>query len=119
MKRLSALLPIALLLSACGSLHFGPAEPQAPAAPARPAAPALASDGTPRVALDGVEIERVAFRPGVSSVTVEKLARRAQCTGGVGAGLVTPSGPVEVYRMACDNGRVFMARCELRQCKPM
>jgi hypothetical protein len=24
-----------------------------------------------------------------------------------------------VYRMACEDGRVFLARCELRQCKPM
>jgi hypothetical protein len=26
---------------------------------------------------------------------------------------------VEVYRMVCDSGKVFMARCELRQCKAM
>jgi hypothetical protein len=55
----------------------------------------------------------------VSSVTVEKIARRGQCTGGQGAGLVTDPGPVEVYRMQCDNGKVFMARCELRQCRQM
>jgi hypothetical protein len=61
----------------------------------------------------------VEFRVGVSSVTVEQLARQQACVGGVGAGLLTAPGPVEVYRMACDNGKIFMARCELRQCKPM
>jgi hypothetical protein len=65
------------------------------------------------------QIERVPFRLGVSSATVEKLARQQACSGGPGAGLVTETGPVEVYRMQCDNGKVFMARCELRQCKQM
>ncbi len=70
--------------------------------------------------LDGVApIERVPFQAGVSSVTVERMAKQAQCTGGRGASLVTPGGPVEIYRMQCDDGKVFMARCELRQCAPM
>jgi translation initiation factor IF-1 len=47
------------------------------------------------------------------------LARQQACTGGQGAALVTEPGPVEVYRMQCDNGKVFMARCEMRQCRPM
>jgi hypothetical protein len=67
----------------------------------------------------GAPIERVPFRTGVSSATVEKMARQQACSGGLGAGLVTAPGPVEVYRMRCDNGKVFMARCELRQCKKM
>lgn len=67
----------------------------------------------------GVPIEQVPFRTGISSATVEKLARRQACSGGLGAGLVTAPGPVEVYRMRCDNGKAFMARCELRQCKKM
>ena len=75
--------------------------------------------GDVRVAFEGVEIERVPFRTGVSSATVERLAKSASCSGGMGAGLITAPGPVEVYRMACDNGKVFLARCELRQCKPM
>lgn len=75
--------------------------------------------GDMRVAFDGVEIERIPFRTGVSSAVVERLARDASCLGGMGAGLITPPGPVEVYRMACSNGKVFLARCELRQCKPM
>jgi hypothetical protein len=67
----------------------------------------------------GAPIERVAFRPGVSSVTVEKLGKQRACASNEGAGLVTEAGPVEVYRMACDSGKVFLARCELRQCKAM
>jgi len=43
--------------------------------------------------------------------------------GGQGAGLMTEAGPVEVYRMRCESGamqgRVFTARCELRQCVKM
>jgi hypothetical protein len=66
-----------------------------------------------------VEVEKVAFRSGVSSASVERLAKQHDCTGSAGAGLLTVKGPVEVYRMQCDNGRVFMARCELRQCRPM
>lgn len=64
-------------------------------------------------------LQKVAFRPGVSSTSVERLAKRANCTGGTGAGLITEKGPVEVYRMQCENGRIFMAQCELRQCRPM
>ena len=69
--------------------------------------------------IDGVPVEKVEFRPGVSSATVERLANAEECRGGRGAGLVTERGPVEIYRMSCSNGKVFMARCELRQCKPM
>ena len=69
--------------------------------------------------IDGVPVEKVEFRPGISSATVERLANAEECRGGRGAGLVTERGPVEIYRMSCSNGKVFMARCELRQCKPM
>ncbi|WP_229751102.1 DUF2846 domain-containing protein [Undibacterium terreum] len=65
------------------------------------------------------EVERIAFRAGVSSATVEKLAKQNSCVGEHGAGLLTPPGPVEVYRVSCDQGAPFMARCELRQCKAM
>jgi hypothetical protein len=119
MKR--ALLPVsvlaAVLLGGCTLFksRMEPASASAPAA-ARPAAPALVDpNGTP--------IERVPFRTGVSSSTVEKMAKRQGCTGGQGAGLVTQAGPVEVYRMQCEDGamrgKVFMARCELRQCVKM
>ena len=68
-------------------------------------------------------IEMIPFRTGVSSATVEKLARQQGCTGGQGAALITQPGPTEVYRMRCEDGpmrgKVFMARCELRQCRAM
>ncbi len=71
------------------------------------------------VAEDQTEIEKVAFRAGVSSATVEKLAKQNSCAGDHGAGLLTPPGPIEVYRVSCDQSVAFMARCELRQCKAM
>ena len=66
-----------------------------------------------------VTIQTVDFRPGTSSATVERLAKRFGCTGSTGAGLITDKGPLEIYRMKCDNGTTFMAQCELRQCRPM
>ena len=66
-----------------------------------------------------VLVQTVDFRSGTSSATVERLAKRFGCTGTQGAGLVAEKGPVEVYRMRCENGTTFMARCELRQCRPM
>lgn len=114
------LLSGALLLSACSSWRNGLAgSAPAPAAAPAPAPLAYASDGSVRVGIDGVEIEKVPFRAGVSSATVERMARKAGCVGKVGAGLVSEAGPVEVYRLACDDGKVFLARCELRQCQPM
>ncbi|MES2153438.1 MAG: hypothetical protein V4508_26975 [Pseudomonadota bacterium] len=110
MKRLLVVGCCALVLSACSM--FKRSEPPVAAAPAKPAPTQL-------VDADGVPIETIEFRAGVSTVTVEKLARQHDCTGGAGAGLVTEPGPVEVYRMICENGKVFKARCELRQCKPM
>lgn len=122
MKRLPVRLPVVvaclLALSACSSLGWqGKPEP-APVA-ARPAAPLVDSSGRPLLMVDGVAIERVEFKAGVSSVTVEKMGRAAGCSGGMGAGLMTPPGPVEVYRMVCEEGKTFQARCELRQCKAM
>jgi len=110
MKR--ALLLVAVLLGGC-TLFKSKTEPSlAPPASARPAAPALVDpNGTP--------IERVPFRTGVSSATVEKLGKQQGCASAQGAGLVTEAGPVEVYRMRCEDGKVFMARCELRQCVRM
>jgi len=66
-----------------------------------------------------VTIEMLPFRPGVSSATVERLGKRFGCAGTQGAGLITDKGPVEVYRMKCENGTTFLAQCELRQCRPM
>ncbi|RJF98118.1 hypothetical protein D3871_06015 [Noviherbaspirillum saxi] len=126
MKRL---LPIAVLtatlLTACASL---PGYSDTSAVASSPA-PAMASHkqsaNSPRNAIQiqdgagGVTVQTVEFQPGVSSASVERLARRFGCTGSNGAGLVTEKGPVEVYRMRCDNGTTFIAQCELRQCRPM
>lgn len=112
MKRALVLMPLAALLGGCAWFHKpAPTPPAAMASvPARPAGP---------VDADGTSIQKLPFRLGVSSNTVEKLARQQACTGGQGAALVTEPGPVEVYRLQCDNGKVFMARCEMRQCRPM
>jgi hypothetical protein len=120
MKRVAVLLAGALALSACSNFpSYIASRDGAPPAPVRRSAPALGADGQPLLMVDGVAIERVPFRSGVSSATVEKMALQRQCKGGLGAGLVSEKGPVEVYRMACDNGQVFMARCEMRQCAPL
>jgi hypothetical protein len=121
MKRLSAsmlclALPPLLSLSGCAGIHS--LMPADPAARTQASAPARAPEPGLRTA-DGAPIEKLPFRTGVSSATVERMARDQACTGGLGAGLVTPPGPVEVYRMQCDNGKTYMARCELRQCKQM
>jgi hypothetical protein len=67
----------------------------------------------------GNQIEVIPFRAGVSSTTVERMAKAAGCNGGKGAGLLTPQGPVEVYKMQCENGSSYKARCEMRQCVAM
>jgi hypothetical protein len=112
MKRLSAVMFLAALLGGCSHFHQG--TPPTPATVA--AGPAQASGP---VDANGTPIQKLPFRLGISSNTVENLARQQACTGGQGAGLDTEPGPVEVYRMQCDNGKVFMARCELRQCRRM
>ncbi|HEY8606272.1 MAG TPA: hypothetical protein VIM12_04055 [Noviherbaspirillum sp.] len=125
MKRLPLTLSCAsIVLAACASTP--PAERAAVVAPEQATPASAPARGTApgnvvsiRDAAGQVTIEKVAFRAGASSATVEKLAKGAGCSGGQGAGLVTEKGPVEVYRMHCDDGRVFLARCELRQCRPM
>jgi hypothetical protein len=109
MKRL-LLLSCALALSACSM--FKTKMPPPAVAPVKPVAAGL-------VDANGVPIERIPFKAGVSSVTVERLGKQQACLSNEGAGLVTEPGPVEVYRMVCDSGKIFMARCELRQCKAM
>jgi hypothetical protein len=112
MKRLPLFaLASVLALAGCSAFHR-----QSVPAPAAAHAPAPAPGLT---ALDGAPIEKIPFHTGVSSATVERMARDQACTGGQGAGLITQPGPVEVYRMQCGDGKVFMARCELRQCRKM
>lgn len=110
MKRLFVLMSCALVLGGC-SMFKRQAIPMAPE-PVKTVEPSL-------VDANGTPIERVPFRTGVSSATVEKMAKARGCTGGLGAGLVTEPGPVEGYRMLCENGKTFKARCELRQCKAL
>ena len=109
MKALLALV-VATSLGGC-SMFRSPA-------PAAPAATPVSRTAAGPVDADGVPIERVPYRVGVSSSTVEQLARQHACVG-QGAGLITEPGPVEVYRLQCSDGKVFMARCELRQCRRM
>ncbi len=65
------------------------------------------------------KVQMIEFQQGASSFSVEKIAKEYGCRGGKGAGLITAPGPVEIYRMACDSGKTFLAKCELRQCKAM
>lgn len=76
------------------------------------------------------EIQKVEFKLGRSSYVVGEMAKKAGCIGNLGAGLITEQGPVEVYRMNCDNDedeethdnkkiKTFMAKCEMRQCAQM
>ena len=109
MKALPALV-VASLLGGCSMFKSTP--------PAAPPAPAPVTAAPRLVDANGALIERVPYRVGVSTVTVEQLARQHACVG-QGAGLVTEPGPVEVYRLQCSDGKVFMARCELRQCRKM
>jgi len=111
MKRLLALTAL-VWMGGCSMFHATPR-------PAPAAAPLASVPASGPVDAHGAPIERVPYRVGVSSNTVEQLARQHACTGGGGAGLITTEGPVEVYRLQCADGKVFMARCELRQCRKM
>jgi hypothetical protein len=82
-----------------------------------PKAAAPVANGT--AASAAVRAGALPFRAGVSSVTVERMGRAQACPSSQGASLMTEPGPVEVYKMVCDSGRIYMARCELRQCRPM
>ena len=122
MKRVLLLSTSVLLLAGCASLsninwRFGQKQQAArEEVKVKPNGTMHGENGQPVLMVDGVPIERVEFRSGVSSATVERLAKDAGCSGGIGAGLVTEPGPVEMYRMVCGDGKVVMARCEMRQC---
>ncbi|MFC0348857.1 DUF2846 domain-containing protein [Undibacterium danionis] len=64
-----------------------------------------------------MKIEKVPFELGVSSITVERMAKQNSCQSEKGAGLLYKKGPVEMYRIACEDGRELKVRCELRQCQ--
>ena len=110
MKRLFVLMLCAVVLTGCARAKRQPMPVWVP--PATVKAPVIVDS-------KGVPIAHIPFRAGVSSFTVETMAKQQGCVGGTGAGLTTPQGPVEVYRMVCSNGQVFSAKCELRQCRQM
>ena len=118
---LIAMLASSMCLTACSSfpsisLPWTTQQPAAEAAPVKTKKTDTSGDRVTVQDEEGtVEVQKVEFRPGVSSATVERLARRFGCTGSTGAGLVTDKGPVVVSRLKCDNGTTFMAQCELRQ----
>ena len=102
------------LISGCGL--FTKTKPASEAA-TKPAQTQLLAQGLADNA--NPVVQKIEFKTGISSVTVEKLAIQSQCTSRQGAAQITPKAPVEVYRVNCDDGRVFMAKCELRQCQTM
>jgi hypothetical protein len=55
---------------------------------------------------------------GKFSYVVEKMAKANGCQGSDGAYLTTEPGSVESYRVECDGGKAFAARCEYSVCKP-
>lgn len=69
------------------------------------------------VTSNAVKIERVPFELGISSVTVERIAKQNNCQSKKGAGLLYKKSPIEVYRVECEDGREIKARCEMRQCE--
>jgi hypothetical protein len=126
MNKTLLMLVASVVIAGCSSLSPGSRGKAGAQASVKPQAPANAvgSKRDPNLIVvdDGagpVVVRKVELRPGISSATVEKLGRSAGCVGSAGAGLVSEKGPVEVYRMQCDNGKNFLAKCELRQCKPM
>jgi hypothetical protein len=97
-----------------------PTKPTPAASPAPDtSAPAKANNTieAPAVARPSTPDRAAAFRQGVSSYTVEQLARGSGCAGHNGAELVSEPGPVETYKVACDDGGHLEALCEYRQCK--
>ena len=110
MKRLFLVVACTVVLGACRSSMPKPVP--LPPAHSRSAEPELMD-------ANGAPMARIPFRAGVSTVTVENMAKAVGCVGGQGAGLITPQGPVETYQMVCADRRVFMAKCEFRQCKAL
>lgn len=109
---IQSIMLIALFLSVAGCAalqRMSAGDRPAAAAPSAAAAPASAEP----------QIQTIPFQAGVSSMTVEKLALQYGCSAKKGAARITEKGPVEVYRIACDDERTLLVKCELRQCKTM
>lgn len=100
------------------NLSANQSNPKMPAAVMPAKEPAAAPTPTPvNNGPSTVKIEKVPFEIGVSSYSVERIAKQNSCSSSKGAGLIFKKGTVEVYRVACDDGREIKARCELRQCE--
>jgi len=109
---IQSIMSVALILSVAGCAALpGMFAGDRPAAAAPLAAAASASAEPP--------IQTIPFQAGISSMTVEKLALQYGCSAKKGAARITEKGPVEVYRIACDDERTLLVKCELRQCKAM
>jgi len=113
----------ALLLAACASAPVEPASVSGGVYTHVEPEPVRARQDDARVTIRDekgrVVVEKVPFRIGVSTFTVERMAKEAGCEPRVGAGLLTEAGPVEVYRVQCEDGRQYLAQCELRQCQAL
>ena len=94
-----------VLLSGCTSVSLNTIDPQTE----------NTTSSTDKIAAL-IAAEKVGFKSGTSSITVEKLAIQQQCMPLVGARLDTDEGPLEYYRVKCSDGRELAAYCELRQC---
>lgn len=53
---------------------------------------------------------------GKHSYTIEQMAKATGCRGGTGAYLTTDTGPIEAYRIDCEGGATYQARCEYGKC---
>lgn len=111
---------LTVLLTACASAKKGPqttptANTISANAPHSKANAEISNSNT--TASGSLKIEKVPFALGVSSVTVERIAKQNSCPSKLGAGLLYKKGPVEVYRVECEDGREIKARCEMRQCE--
>lgn len=104
---------LTVLLTACASAKK--AGQTTPAA--NPISAKAETNPSNTTASASLKIEKVPFELGVSSVTVERIAKQNSCHSKKGAGLLYKKGPVEVYRVECEDGREIKARCEMRQCE--
>lgn len=54
---------------------------------------------------------------GTQSYTLEKIAAQQGCKSEQGAELLRDDGPIERYKITCQNGKTVYAYCEYRECR--
>jgi hypothetical protein len=91
-------------------VQAAPASVSAPATVASPPGAAANSEYAQYAGMNTI------FRVGESSYSVEEMTKASGCVSSKGASWVDGKAPVEYYRVACNDGRVIVARCEFRQC---